>query len=424
MAEENAVACSVRESVAACEDAWWSGASTLPNLPRAYPRREQRARERELHLLVSRLLAELKRPPKTHSERAAVEARLSLAGRAFARSSLGVDDAHMDLLLQGGFTPCAREFARRAREFAPAIPFGDIIQASRNVWTVNGLQTMLGLPVRLTPSAFAYSMLYPLTDNLLDDPAVPDVDKARFNERFGRRIAGEWLAPESRHETDLWRLLAEIESEHGRADAPRVYESLLAIHAAQTRSVSLLCRDEPPYGVDVLGISLEKGGASVLADGYLVAGDLAPPDATLFFGLGALLQLADDLQDAEEDARCGTLTVFSQALGRWPLDRLVSRLLWFRAWVLEPFRPSDAPGARELGDLMRGASLQIVLGAVAESPRRFTARYVRALEAHSPFRFPALLRERRRLDARRVSLLGLAASALEDGEPAATPTRS
>jgi hypothetical protein len=91
---------------------------------------------------------------------------------------------------------------------------------------------------------------------------------------------------------------------------------------------------------------------------------------------------------------------------------------------LDLFRPSDAPGARELGDLMRGASLQIVLGAVAASPRRFTARYVRALEAHSPFRFPALLRERRRLDARRVSFLGLAASALEESDASATPTRS
>ncbi len=159
--------------------------------------------------------------------------------------------------------------------------------------------------------------------------------------------------------------------------APRVYESLEVIHRAQTKSVLLLRRDEPPYGVDVLGISLEKGGASVLADGYLVAGDLTRPQAALFFGLGALLQLADDLQDVDSDARSGTLTVFSQTAGRWPLDRLVNRLFSFREVVLAEFHPGDAPGAAQLGDLMRGASLQLILGAVGAAPRHFTRGYVR-----------------------------------------------
>ena len=93
---------------------------------------------------------------------------------------------------------------------------------------------------------------------------------------------------------------------------PQVYESLYAIHAAQARSVRLMRRDEPPYGVDVLGIAIEKGGASVLADGYLVAGSLTLPQARLLFGLGALLQLGDDLQDVEDDRAKGLATIFSQ----------------------------------------------------------------------------------------------------------------
>ena len=32
---------------------------------------------------------------------------------------------------------------------------------------------LLGLPVEVTPAVFAYSMLYPYTDNYLDDPAIP-----------------------------------------------------------------------------------------------------------------------------------------------------------------------------------------------------------------------------------------------------------
>ncbi len=416
MAGETAVARLTRELLEEHEKAWWAGDSSLPDLGRTYSPSEQRSRQRELQRLVDQLLAELRHPPATASDRDAVERRMTLSGRAFARSSLGIDDAHMDLLLQGGFTPCAREFADRARRFDAKMPFEDIVQASRNVWTMNGLQTMLGLPLRVTPSAFGYSMLYPYTDNLLDDPDVPEEEKARVNERFGRRIAGENLAPKTAYETALWSLFAEIESEYDRAKAPRVYESLEVIHRAQTESVRLLRRDEPPYGVDVLGISLEKGGASVLADGYLVAGDLTRSQAALFFGLGALLQLADDLQDVDGDRRSGTLTVFSQAARRWPLDRLVSRALHFRAFVLSEFHPGDAPGAARLGDLMRGASLQLILGAVGAAPRLFTREYVRNLERFSPFRFHALLGQRRRLERQRVSFLGLAASALASGD--------
>ena len=414
MGEEASVGQLARELLEEHEAAWWAGRSELPDLGRTYTPREQQARGKELGLLVNQLLAEMRHPPATANDREVLEQRMTLSGRAFARSSLGVDDAHMDLLLQGGFTLCAREFSERARRFDPRMPFEDIVQASRNVWTMNGLQMMLGLPLRVTPSVFGYSMLYPYTDNLLDDAGVTEDKKVLASERFGRRIAGEALAPADDHEKKLWALFSEIESEHRRDESPRVYESLEGIHRAQTRSVLLMRPDEPPYAVDVLGISLEKGGASVLADGYLVAGNLTRSQAAHFFGLGALLQLADDLQDVNSDSRSGTLTVFSQAAQRWPLDRLVSRLLHFRAYVLAEFSPGDAPGAARLGDLMRGASLQLILGAVGTAPKLFTRQYVRELEAFSPFRFRELVRQRGRLERQRVSFLGLAASALEN----------
>ena len=173
---------------------------------------------------------------------------------------------------------CSRADSRPARASSPSAPGASTPPchsrtSSRPAGTSGrstGCRRCSGCRFRVTPSAFGYSMLYPYTDNLLDDPAISEEEKSRVNERFGRRICGEALAPESDHERALWALFAEIESEHVRAAAPRVYESLEVIHRAQTRSVLLMRRDEPPYAIDVLGISLEKGGASVLADGYLV----------------------------------------------------------------------------------------------------------------------------------------------------------
>lgn len=412
MATESGVPALVRQLVHEAEEAWWDGGSRLPNLGRAYPPAEQRAHGRELVRTVDRAMEELQHPPATSEERAAAESRMMTSGKTFARSALGVSDDDLDLLLRDGFASCAQEFARRARAFDPDIALEDVAQASRNVWTINGLQTLLGQPLRLTPSAFGYSMLYPYTDNVLDDPNISEGEKSRLNERFARRIRGEPVAPEGAHEQAIWSLFGEIEAEHPRGAAPRVYESLEVIHGAQTRSVRLLRRDEPPYSVDVLGISLEKGGASVLADGYLVARDLEPESARLFFGLGALLQLADDLQDVEGDVRSGMLTVFSQSAGRWPLDPLASRLLQFRAHVLSDFRPGDAPGSVQLGGLLRTASLQLVLDAVAAAPHLFSRGYVRALEAYSPFPFRTVVAQRKRLEKRQVSFLRLAAAAL------------
>ena len=82
------------------------------------------------------------------------------------------------MLIQGGFSKEAREFSRMAREFDPAVSAADVLQANRNVWTMNGAQRLLGLPVQVTPSVSAYSLLHPYTDNYVDDPSLLRGDQA------------------------------------------------------------------------------------------------------------------------------------------------------------------------------------------------------------------------------------------------------
>ena len=94
------------------------------------------------------------------------------------------------MLLKGGFAAIGTELAREARRFDPAVSTADILQASRNAWTACGLQMLLGRKMRLTPAIFAYSMLYPYTDNYMDDPATPAEAKLGFSARFGRRLEG------------------------------------------------------------------------------------------------------------------------------------------------------------------------------------------------------------------------------------------
>ena len=61
--------------------------------------------------------------------------------------------------------------------------------------------------MQLTPSIFAYSMLYPYSDNYLDDPSVSREAKLSFSVRFGRRLAGDAVASANPLEATIWRLI-------------------------------------------------------------------------------------------------------------------------------------------------------------------------------------------------------------------------
>ncbi len=70
----------------------------------------------------------LKHPPRTRSERQATPARIFLALDTFARSALGLEKRHMDVILSHDFGQLATEFPRMARRFDPTISEADIFE--------------------------------------------------------------------------------------------------------------------------------------------------------------------------------------------------------------------------------------------------------------------------------------------------------
>jgi hypothetical protein len=81
----------------------------------------------------------------------------------------------------------SKNFFYKARDFGQELTPENIYQGLRNVWIMNGLQLMMNLPVEITPSVFAYSMIYPYSDNLLDDPNISGIRKSR-NSAFGLTV--------------------------------------------------------------------------------------------------------------------------------------------------------------------------------------------------------------------------------------------
>lgn len=329
----------IEAQVAQTIEVWKACArGSLPELPRYTPK-QQRGREKAYDQGLKEAERAARGAKGSPAERQLARERITALFPRFAASALGLG-AEPVLLLTDGFLPVGAELAQWTRAFDPEMSLEDTIQAARNAWIACGMQALVGLPMKLTPSILAYSLLYPYSDNFLDQPEISGTEKIEFSERFRQRLRGQRLPARSRREASVWTMVRLIEDEFPRERYPQVFASLLAIHQAQEESLAQLGK---AYSTDrcltceeILRISCAKGGSSVLADACLVQPELKPEESRFSFQWGVLLQLGDDLQDVAEDLQRGSLTLFTLAARQGqPLDGLVRQLLCFSERVAD-----------------------------------------------------------------------------------------
>ncbi|HKJ40464.1 MAG TPA: hypothetical protein VKA27_00170 [Sunxiuqinia sp.] len=299
----------------------------------------------------------------------------------------------LDLMFSPEMMQSTRQFVKKAKAFGSELSIASIFQACRNVWIMNGLQLVLGKPVQLTPAIFAYSMLYPYTDNFVDDPLVGRDEKLAFSQRFASRLVGEAVLPENEHERQIYRLVAMIEGQYDRSHFPGVYQALLGIHRAQTQSMTLL-NNEQLSQEQALTICIEKGGTSVLADGFLIAGQLNEQQQQFLFGYGAYLQLLDDIQDVKEDLNDGLMTAFSIAARQQPMDAVIGKTFNFGAQILNDSRPVIQRVSLDFEGLLQKSILLFLIESVAIDNQYYSKHFQQRLEKLSPLSF-RYIREKR-----------------------------
>jgi hypothetical protein len=254
------------------------------------------------------------------------------------------------------------------------------------------MQVGFDLPVRVTSSGLAYSLLYLYSDNYLDDPSITPAEKREFSKRFRSRLLGFESPGPSRLESRLSDLVQMIESEFPRSVYPDVYESLLAIHGGQEKSLRQHSLADRWGEVELLDISVEKGGTSVLADAHLAKGVLSVEEAEFSFGYGVFLQLIDDLQDVEEDVRNGHQTLFTLGSSQKRLDGMANRLHNFVDAVLSSFDPIVSHRSGTLSELVRQSCRVLILESIARNPGLYSQSYARRAERYSPMNFAAIRR--------------------------------
>lgn len=370
---------------------WENSPSYLPAFPKVYSHEEQYEREKSYEQFQQKI-KKLQNPKIAQQFKKDPAQSFFPMFKAFLQTVFDFEKTHLNLILSDEFKDVSKDFFYKARKFGPELKPESIYQGMRNVWIMNGVQLMAEVPVKITPSVFAYSMIYPYSDNLLDDLEITSKEKQSFSERFNRRLHGEEIVPNNFAETQLYKLVELFEEEFPRPNFPDVYKSLYAIQKGQTDSLQLI-KENGLSDETIRNICFEKGGASVLADGYLVAGKLTQEQEQALFGYGIYLQLLDDIQDVKEDSLALTKTMFS-SLSANDLGSFVNRTIHFGRVVLDEMRCFPGIKNDDFLDLMNRSIEIMIIESVGLNNTWYAKDYLSKLEKHSPLHFE-FVREKR-----------------------------
>jgi len=302
----------------------------------------------------------------------------------FDKGKYFFDKPFLKFFIDKGYLDVANDFINRAKKEDSHLTAEELLQAVRNVWIMNSLQIIWGISLKLTTSIYAYSMLYPYTDNFLDNPDIDLQEKSRFNHKLTKTLEGEKQIPCNAHENRIFELFQDIESQYNREDFIQVYESILLIQEAQIESLKQ-DQDETMTDADILPISFFKGGSSVLADAFLVKGNLSKEEMEFSFEYGSFLQLLDDLQDTIEDRVEKHQTIFSINDKNEDSDENIYKLI---SYIFEVNTPNsdDSQPMLFMKEVISSCTLIMIMDAVGRKHSSVSENLYNKLEAYSKVR--------------------------------------
>lgn len=364
---------------------WWNLNSDFNVDMDTYSENEKKKKEKEFNALIDRIIKYIESFPEDISKRKVWREKgnkyLDKIISTEGMFKLGIIDKKM----KDKFIEATKEFISSSKKFDKNLSYEDIGQAMRNLWIVNMLQQAFGEEIKFTKAIFGYSMLYPYTDNYLDSIEINKNKKIEFNNRFTKRLDGEKIIANNYHEEQVYGLVKLIEDEFNREKYPEVYKSLNLIHNGQINSLRQQEYNSIPYEKDILGISIEKGGASVIADGNLIRGEMTESEEMFSWGYGFLLQLGDDLQDIKDDLKNNHITIMSQLAGKYYLDTIVNKLINLTIKVVDDAACFVCKNANELKELIKNNCIYMILFAIVDNKEYFTQEYLESIKSYLPF---------------------------------------
>ncbi|MFR1709251.1 MAG: hypothetical protein ACLSV2_10145 [Clostridium sp.] len=366
-------------------DIWWS-MPTYADIPlEANGYIKKKKYERKFESLLDEVIKVIEKFPLDEEKRVlwkkesnALIEEMILGEELF---KLGVIDTKM----KDQFMNTTKVFIKQCKAFDKNMSYEDIGQAMRNVWIISLLQKMKDVDISFSMAIFGYSMLYPYTDNYLDDVEISMEEKNEFNHRLYKRLLGENIEGRNAHEKQVFKLIEYIESVFKREEYPKVFKGLLLIYEEQVKSLRQQEGISNPYEKDMLDISIEKGGASVIGDGYLINGSLTREEEIFTYGYGFLLQLCDDLQDVKVDYENKHMTIMSQLAGKYELDNIVNKLINLTINVLDDATCFKGENVKELKKIIKDNCILMIIFAIIMNKEYFSKGYIKDISKYLPF---------------------------------------
>ncbi len=362
---------------------WFTIDSKLKYDLKVYSDVEKRRNEETTDIFVKKINEYIKRKPRNKNDERLWELEGEKIFEDFIKNDRVFNLNYFTHDIQKSIIDVTKNFIKKAKEFDKDIEENCIVQALRNIWAITILQVIFKSNVKLTKSIFAYSMIYPYSDNFLDNIDISVEAKNKFNNKIWSMLEGMDVQCESYLEKKIYKLLKYIEEDYNRKDFKEVYESLLKIQEGQVKSIEQQGEFSLPYVTDILGISIEKGGASVLVDGYLIKGKLNLEEERFCLFYGFLLQLIDDFQDLKSDKENNHTTIMSQLGGRYYMDEMINKLINYVYYV---FDSTELLREKEdLNKVIKSDSLVLILCSIALNKEYFSKEYIKKMDKHLPF---------------------------------------
>lgn len=277
-------------------------------------------------------------------------------------------------------------FLVQTRKFDKELCLEDIGQAMRNFCICIIFGEMEKGKIGYEKAAWAYSLLYPYTDNLIDSTEIKEEKKKEFHKWLYQRLLGDKVKREEDIESRVSDLIEKIEEVYERESYKEVYQSILWIYRAQVESLKQQNIDITLTEKEVFDISMQKGGSSVLVDGFLINGKLSEREIQFYLEFGFLLQLADDLQDISEDLENCHHTLYYDWIKEGNLDRKLNKILQFLNSVIKRAEIKQ----KEIETMILENSIALLIISALQSSDYFSSAYLKQIEKYLPVSYTFL----------------------------------
>ncbi len=365
----------------AVKKAWLTAEASFPAFLCGIPTERKLANEAFISHSRTRLQEPLKGVPKIPWRRKRWKGDLlKLVGEILYQETIINLHSFLEREELAAFQEELMEFMRQARSFSPELSFEEIGQALRNYIVYVMFKKIHQDNSGFSRAGFGYSMLYPFTDNFIDNVAASSQEKAKYNRMIRNKLQGRAVSQKTIHHKKTCDLLKAIEADFPRETCPMASQLLLMMLDAQ--ELSLLQQENTTVlsPESRLDISLYKGGISVLIDRYFVRKELTEEDILFYIGMGFFLQLADDLQDIQEDSERGYQTLFTLNLNPSHEEELVNRALHFIHNIMSSYQAEN----NRFKDFVLLNCYQLVYTSVLRSKAFFSAEYLERIEGLLP----------------------------------------